>query len=320
MLIGSLQADAFVGSMAGLTTSLLWTATALFFASAGRRIGPTKVNAFRIALAILLHLITLRLITGVWLPEVTQRQVLYLGLSGIIGLTIGDQALFTALVDIGPRLSMMIMTTSPLFAAAFGWLVLGEMLSGWACIGIAMTVGGVGWVVLERKTPGHGFAPSLYGRGIALAFLAAACQAGGLLLSKQGIGHGWLASEQHLSPQAATLIRMVFAGVGMVPILLIRVYRMRRRRSAGTQPKRVGSLKIGLLLTACGSIVGPYLGVWMSLVASDRVPLGIAQTLCSLPPLFILPFVVVFYKERVSPRGMLGALVAVGGAAVLVLL
>ncbi len=62
---------------------------------------------------------------------------------------------------------------------------------------------------------------------------------------------------------------------------------------------------------------GPFLGVWMSLVASDRAPLGVAQTLCGLSPVFILPFAALIHKERVSPRAVLGAVVAVGGSAVL---
>ena len=314
-MLGNL--DTYVGPAAGVATSALWTATSLLFTAAGRRIGPTRVNAARIALAIVLLGLTHRLLAGAWVPDVLPRQVVFLALSGVVGLAIGDQALFTAFVHIGPRLAMLIMTTAPLFAAFFGWLALDETLPGVAWLGIALTIGGVGWVVLERPRAETVIYGSHRARGVFLAFVAAACQAGGLLLSKQGMGHGWLADAQHLKPQAATLVRMVFAAVGMLPILGLHRLREQKRRAAGIQPTHGGSVGAGLAFTAFGAVAGPFLGVWMSLVAADKAAVAVAQTLCSLTPVFILPFAVMIHKERVSPRAAIGAVIAVAGVALL---
>ncbi len=311
--------DMYVGPVAGLLTSVLWTGTSLVFTAAGRRIGPTVVNAFRIGLAIVILALIHRIRFGCWVPHAVAGQVFYLALSGIIGLAIGDQALFTSFVDIGPRLAMLLLGTAPIFAAWFGWLALGERLHGIAWIGMTLTIVGVGWVVLERPADASPTRGGRRLRGVILGIIAAACQAGGLLLSKQGMGHGWLPADQHLDPQAATLGRMVFAGAGMVPILAFHVFRQHSRATVGYLPPRIGSPRAGYVFAACGAVIGPTLGVWMSLVASDRAPLGVAQTLCSLPPVFILPFAVLIHKERVSPRAILGALVAVGGTAVLFL-
>ncbi len=309
----------YMGPAAGVATSLLWTATSLFFTAAGRRIGPTLVNATRLTLAVGLHGVTHLALVGTLWPDVSPGQLLFLAMSGVIGLSIGDQALLVAFVDIGPRLTMLIMTTSPIFAAIFGWVSLGETLSIISWLGIALTIAGVGWVVLERPQGEITRTTPRRARGIILAFVGSACQAGGLLLSKQGMGHGWLPEDQHLHPQAATLVRMVFAGLGVLPILALHSYRMRKRSAAGIRPTRTGSRRAGLVFSGCGAVVGPYLGVWMSLVAADRVPLGIAQTLCSLAPIFILPVVVVLYGERVGPRAWVGAVIAVAGCAVLFL-
>lgn len=308
---------ATIGSAAGLATSMLWTGTSLLFNAASRRLGPTAVNAIRLALAVVLLALTHRLRFGHWVPNAVAGQVGYLAVSGLIGLTIGDQALFMALVRIGPRLATLCMATAPVFAALFGLAALGERLSAQALAGIAMVVGGVAWVVLERSPTLPKSPRATRVAGVLLAIVAAACQAGGLLLSKQGMGHGWLAPEQRLDPQAATLVRMVFACAGMAPVLALNAM-WRRRRSVlaprDASPKR---FRTGLLFTFGGTICGPFLGVWMSLVASDRAPLGVAQALCSLVPVFILPFVIVIHKERVSPRAALGAVVAVAGSAVL---
>lgn len=299
------------GELAGVATAALWTVTALFFTAAGKRIGATIVNLTRIMLAILLLAVTHRLLQGSWIPDVNRGQVLFLALSGVIGLAIGDQALFVAFVDIGPRLSTLIMTTSPLVAAFLGWLVLDESLPALSWLGVALTITGVAWVVLERPAARVG---AYRWRGITLAFIAAMCQAVGLLLSKQGMGHGWLDETRQIAPQTATLIRMVFAGMGMAPIVALYAVRERKRRAAGLRPQRVGSRSQGFLYSGCGAVAGPFLGVWMSLVAIHYAPLGVAQTLCSLTPIFIVPVVVVIHKERISPRALLGTLLAVGGA------
>ncbi len=310
----------YLGLAAGLATSLLWTATSLLFTAAARRIGPTVVNASRLLLAVVLHALTHLLLFATLIPNATPTQVLLLALSGIVGLTIGDQALLIAFVDIGPRLAMLVMTTSPLFAALFGWVVLGETLHATAWLGIALTIGGVSWVVLERPQVDTRRTMPRWLRGMVLALLAAACQAGGLLLSKQGMGHGFLPDDQHLAPQAATLIRVFFAGLGMVPILALHVRRERKRRALLVELDRpedrthIGSRRAGLIFCGLGTIVGPYLGVWMSLVAADRAPLGIAQTLCSLSPIFLLPFAALLYGERIGPRAVAGALMAVAGS------
>jgi drug/metabolite transporter (DMT)-like permease len=240
--------------------------------------------------------------------------VAYLALSGLIGLSLGDLALFTAYVRVGPRLASLVMTTAPIFATLIGWLALGETLQGWAWLGMALTVGGVAWVVRERPANGE-IANRHRGSGLLLAFVAAACQAAGLLLSKAGIGHGWLPVAQHLKPQTATLLRMFFAGVFVLPTLL---WLARTTNAAPAMAITPRTRRAGYVFTLLGSIFGPFLGVWMSLEAADRAPLGVAQTLCSLPPVFILPFVWMA-GEHVSLRAVLGAVVAVAGIALLFL-
>ncbi|UCE61748.1 MAG: EamA family transporter, partial [Phycisphaerales bacterium] len=75
----------------------------------------------------------------------------------------------------------------------------------------------------------------------------------------------------------------------------------------------------GFVFAFLAAFFAGYLAVWFSLIAADRLPLGIAQTLCSLSPVLVLPLAVLIEKERVSPRAAIGAFVAVAGTAVLFL-
>lgn len=320
-----------LGPSAAVLTSLLWVLTSLFFTAAGRRIPVTVVNTVRIAFAIVLLGATHYAFEGTFWPEIpSQQQLLALALSGLIGLSLCDQALFTAFVDIGPRLALLCMTTSPIFALIFGVAFLDEHIIGTAYVAMAVTVAGIIWVVTERtaapepdgegkritsERPAPFVARKLVVRGFVLAFIASISQAAGGMLSKLGMGDGWLPPDQHLSAQSATLVRMVFGLFGMAPIVLI--YVAMARRSASEQESPRHQWTTGLLLTAGGAIVGPFLGVWMSLVAFKHSPLAIAQTLASLSPVLILPFSHYMLKERITRRAVLGAIVALVGAAAL---
>ncbi|MEQ8317801.1 MAG: DMT family transporter [Phycisphaerales bacterium] len=307
----------YAGFAAGLVTSLLWALTSLCFAAGGRRIGPTLVNGLRLYVAILLLTGMVWITTGEPWPVLSDRQFILLAASSLVGIVIGDQALFTAFVDIGPRLSLLMMSTAPIWAAVLGWLVLGESLAWPALVGIAVTIAGVAWVIMERPTmKADERAHPHRVRGIVLALVGSMCQGGGLLISKAGMGHGWLEPEDHLGPLPATQVRIAVAIVCMTPVLIAR-WRFQAGRNAPKIPPR--TLKIGLAFTALGAFVGPFLGMWMSLVTADLTPVAVAQTLCSLAPVMILPMVA-WSGDRVSPRAVLGACVAVGGVAILALL
>lgn len=320
----------YIGPLAGVGTSLLWTVTTLFFTAAGKRVGATVVNATRITFACGLLAITHRCLQGVWIPDVPWVQVAFLGASGIVGLTIGDQAIITAFVEIGPRLALLVTTTSPLWAAFFGRVFLGERLPGMAWAGMLLTVGGILWVVRERRPESVAIPRRKLLRGVLLALLAALCQSGGYLLSKFGLGHG--DGGQHVEAQTATLLRMVFAAATIVPALGAQLWFRRRSRIAITSPTDAASLADGqvdhrarstarawgIAFALCGAVTGPYLGVWLSLIACDRAPLGVAQTLLTLAPVFILPATAIVYKERITPRAAFGAIMAFAGAAVLI--
>ena len=63
--------------------------------------------------------------------------------------------------------------------------------------------------------------------------------------------------------------------------------------------------------------MGPFLGVWLSLVAVSMIPTGIAATLNATTPILIIPVVIAYYREKVSYRALVGAVLAVGGMALL---
>ena len=55
-----------------------------------------------------------------------------------------------------------------------------------------------------------------------------------------------------------------------------------------------------------GSVVGPCLGVWCSMVAVQLIPVGIASTIMATRPILMLPLSKIYYKENISMRAIVG--------------
>lgn len=306
----------YEGELSALATAICWSFTAIFFSEAGRRIGSFRVNAIRLLLAVAIYSCILLLTTGRLFPaDLNRDQVYYLALSGLIGLVIGDGCGFKALVMIGPRLTTLLWGTAPIMATAIAWVFLGEALHLVHIIGILVTVGGVSWVVAERRIKSHNHfnlhadhpdSGTLF-KGVMLGLMAALGQAAGLVLSK----HAMLNLGGNLDALPASFIRMLSSAIMIWLFALVRGQLLDTLRGI-----RHGS---AMLYALGGAVFGPVLGVWTSLIAVVHIPAGIAATLNATTPIWIIPNVMIYYKEKVSPRAVLGAILAVGGVAILFL-
>jgi drug/metabolite transporter (DMT)-like permease len=305
---------AHAGELAALGTAGCWVASVLAFEAAGRRIGSLTVNLIRLVMAIALGALAGRALRGLPLPtDATPHAWLWLSISGLVGFTFGDLCLFRAFVVLGARLSSLMMSLVPPLTAVIGWALLGEVLGGRELAGMAMTVGGVVWALAERMRrtggrtagrPAGAAPPALPGPtlwGVALGLGGALGQAGGLVLSKYGMG-GY-------DPFAATQIRVLAGTAGYIALFTAlgrwgRVVRATADRRA-------------MAHTATGAFFGPFLGVSLSLLAVQHTLTGVAASIMSTTPVLIIPAVVLLGRERVGPGGWLGAALAVAGVVVL---
>ena len=303
-----------IGETAAVCTSVLWTLTSVFFASASRRIGALSVNAYRIVVAVILLGSTHLIAFGTFEPSANNAQWFYMGLSGIIGLALGDFGYFSALALIGPRRGVLLMSMAPIFSSLSAYLILDEILSLWAIIGIAITLTGVCLVILEREEEsGEVLLPNRKKTlGVLLGLGGSLGQGIGLVISKYGMMVVADDPSAPLNPLSATFIRMLTATIS---IWLFVITTGRLSKVAHTSKDRKGMTR-----TIVGAMTGPFLGVWLSMVAVTYTAAGIAATLMSLMPVMIIPVVWILYKEKTSWRGILGAGIAVIGVAILFLM
>jgi drug/metabolite transporter (DMT)-like permease len=288
-----------LGELAALGTAMCWSATGLFFAEAARRIGALRVNLLRLPLALALLSLALAA-TGTALAAINGTRAAYLAASGVVGLVIGDLALFEAMRRIGPRVSLLIMSLAPISASLAGLLLLGERPGRLALLGIVVTLGGVLWVVGEP----HAEEPRgpHEATGVALAVVGAVCQGVGLVLAKVG-----MAGE--VPPLAATWVRM---GTATVAIWVLTALTGRIRGLGFVEATRRARLPI-----AGGAVFGPFLGVWLSLVAARFTGVGIAATIMATTPVLVIPLLMVLEHYRPTARALVGTAVTVAGVALL---
>lgn len=295
------------GEIAALITALMWTCSSFSFENAGKKIGSLNVNIIRLVLAlIIISLYTLFTKSALFPTTATASQWLWLSLSGLVGFVLGDLFLFEALLLVGSRVAMLIMSLSPPMTAVFSFFILGETLSLASFIGMFLTVFGIAIVVLvkgekEEKTKNLSFAHPV--KGIVYAFLGAFGQALGLILSKFGMG-------QYDAFQA-TQIRIIAGLLGFIVYFTI----VKQWRSLFTALKN----KIGLLWSTVGAFFGPFLGVSFSLIAVKNTSAGIASTISSITPILLIPVAIFIKKEKVTFKEILGAIVTIFGVAILFL-
>ena len=300
-----------IGQIAAILTSAFWTLNSLLFTTAGKKIGSISVNAFRIIAALLFLFITHLILFGNIIPMATYDQWFWIGLSGIIGLGIGDFGLFAAFVIIGPRRSLLIMSLSPLFAATLAYYTLNETLINLSILGMIITIIGVIIVLIEKeyKTYEEKIFKKQKIWGIILALIGAIGQGTGAVFAKKGI---YVDTNIIVNPLSATLIRMIIAAIFIWICVII----------GGKIPdlKKAIQNKQGIKSTIAGAFLGPFIGVTLSMVAVTFTEIGVAQTLMSLMPVIIIPLIFLIYKQKTSIVGIFGAFIAIVGVAILFLI
>ncbi len=308
------SSSAQLGHLAALGTAVCWAFSALAFAAAGRRIGILALNLIRLVIAFFLLSVAAWALRGSPLPlDASPHAWGWLGVSGLVGFVFGDLCLFQAYRLIGPRLSSLLLSLAPPLTALIGWLALGETLTGRDALGMALTVSGIAWAVGERHPQAAPMVPAAGSAeaaepparrplaGVALGLGGALGQAGGLVLSKLGMG-GY-------DPVAATQVRAVAGIAGYLLLLLV----CRRWASVGAALRDRPALG-----NACaGAFFGPFLGVSLSLYAIRHTVAGVAASIMALQPVLVIPLVMLLHRERVGAGGIAGALVAVAGVALL---
>ncbi|PSB25321.1 DMT family transporter [Stenomitos frigidus] len=286
----------FRGEVAALSAALIWAIASVIYIGIGRQLSPLVLNFVKGLIAIVLLILTL-LLKGGLLPQISLTAVGLLFLSGVVGIGFGDTAYFEALNCLGARRALVLESVAPPLAAVMALVFLQERLAVGAWAGIALTIVGVTWVIIER-TQGTLQPQSHRWRGTAFGLLAALGQASGAVLSRAAL------AGTTIDPLWSSLIRLVAGGLVLVIWLLLQ-----RRTVQDLKPLRSPRFLLLLTVTAFAST---YLAIWLQQISLKYTAAGIAQALSATSPLFVIPLAIAL-GEKVSLRAIVGVLVAIIG-------
>jgi drug/metabolite transporter (DMT)-like permease len=303
-----------VGILAACGTLLCWTLGTFAFTRASKLYPPKSVNRVRLLYACVL----LSIITCAWsgmhpallFTQPLAEHWLWLGISGIIGLSIGDYFAFTAYKIMGSSRSSLFTTFAPGAALLGGYLLLGEQLNTIGLFGMAISVSGIVWFVqITGSKKKEALDKQQLAKGVTYATLGALCQGLGLAFAKRGL---ILDSEfGRIIPLHATWIRMFAATLS---IYLVGVF----KGGLWQEFKAVSFTTSIIKPVAFGTLFGPVLGVSLSLYAASVIEVGLAQTIFSLLPISVMLVAVLLRREKAELYSFVAALIGVTGVIVLV--
>ena len=263
-----------LGPLACLVAASIWAVSVTLFSGPVRRFGAMEVNLAKTLIAsFLLGGTTLALGQFHQLIDAPRWAVLTVALSGFVGMTVGDTALFAAVDRIGVHRTLLLQTFAPVFAAVLSFAAFGERLTRGQALGAVVVLAGVAIVVSERSAeaaaarpveapesrPTRGTRTAL---GLLFAVLAAAGQGTGVVLAKRGM------TEIGFLPAS-------FLRLSVACSFLVLTYAMRKGiREAGKGLRR-GVLSLdGLRRVALPSFLGTYVAILLMMVGISLSPRG----------------------------------------------
>lgn len=296
----------YAGELSAVIAAFGFGVTSTLFTLSGRKIGPVAVNRISIPMSLLFLALVHWLVLGTPLPHhIALERWLWLSGSGVLGMWIAFLLITYAFVQIGPRLTLLITAISPIISAILAWLLLDQTLNASSISGMALTIGGIAWVIADNKTENTPSAAQAFKTGILFALGGATAQAISSIMSSQGV-------TGDFEPLTGSVIRLLSASVAIWTLAVLQgtsldSFRLWRANPA-TRPQIV-----------IGSISGPVMGASLLLISFQAIPVGIAMTLSNLTPIFLLPIGYFVFKEQISRQAILGTCLAVAGTAVLFL-
>lgn len=315
MMIASTTTNPYAtwGLIAATVAAMFWAVSVVLYRLVGRVMPPVRLNMTKGLIAVVILSVVLLVD---WLGfgnepwSMSASKLGLMALSGVIGIGLGDTLFFAGLNRMGARRMLLLFTINPVLTVLIAWALMSEPLTWMQVLGIALTCGGVAWVIAERNTARSDGHVDLL--GVCYGIGAATCQASGYLLSRHILLPGGM------TPAASAWLRLL-AG-SMILIAFLPMDRLLKHSGGHDHHHPADPSKLQARLMFTGALLlGTVGGIWlMQISAMHAEKAGVAATLLSTSPLFVLP-IVAFLGEHVSKRAILGALITIAGIAMLFL-
>lgn len=304
----------FIGEIAALLAAAGFSLASVCYTFAGRKVNAVTSLAMSLPASWLLIVVVHLLVLGEPFPAgAPPIKWFYLGASGVLAFVLSSYCMLNAYQHIGPRLTMLIASCTPLLGALLAWLFLGQALPPNAAWGIGLVTFGILWVVVERSPTPQGQPQSDLPksdlpqfnrlRGTLFAVLGTIAQATAFVFSSLGVSDGF-------PPLSATLMRIT------VGVVLLWVFLTGQGKATSTARAVYNDGRLAWQLTGA-AVLGPVLAGSLVLLSFQHLAVGVATTLSHTTSIMLIPIGYFVFREAITPRAIAGTLIAVLGIGVL---
>ena len=286
----------WIGIIAALGSAASWAFATVVFDRLGKLIPAAGMTFFKGLFSLVLMLILI-ICTGGF-DSLSLHDFLFLALSGIIGISIGDTLFFRSLQDLGAKVQVLYFMLGQIVTMLLSFLLLGEVLSIEGYIGATILLCGI-IIVTIGKQEDH---PNKV-RGILGGFASILCFSISSIMVKVSIAD--------VGVPTATFWRMFFSTVSIMFI----GFTSKRFVTWYTPFKQVKTL----LLFLMNVLVITYGGFLLSMLAIKHITVSLASVLSTTEPVFVLILAFLINKERVTKREIAGAVITISGLLIIIL-
>ncbi|NRF27922.1 EamA family transporter [Vibrio coralliilyticus] len=287
-----------------LAAAFLWAVASLLSVGPAQHLGTFAYSRWRMGCTSVI-LASMAALTEGW-ATVETSAISAMALSGLIGIFIGDTALFACLNRMGPRQAGLLFSCHAVFSAILGYFLFSETMTSIELIGSALVFSGVLTAIFfGRKGQSNNHLESIKGNiwlGISLGLIAALCQALGGIIAKPVM-------QTAIDPVAASAIRMMTAFAAHCVFFL----------SGAKLAKATLPMNLRLFaITAVNGFLAMAVGMTLILYALQEGNVGMVALLSSTTPIMLLPILWIYTKKRPNRFAWFGAILAVVGTGLLV--
>lgn len=287
-----------------LGCALTWAFASVTFARVMRghqSVAPQGLNLVKGAIA-LPFFIVFCVVSGAGLPPIDDHFG-WLALSAVLGLLVADTGYFFALKRLGAARGVLFIPLVPVATALLAAATLGEALTIWSALGIALTLVGLVVVLLQPESLASS-SPSASSSSTKLVGLIG----GGIYALSQAAAN--VATKHVLDGAVVVHVATIRIGVGAVCLFFVSA-------ATGALPglRPLFSKKVfgGVVAAA---LIGTLGGIWLGTLGAKALPVGVSTTLAATTPLWAL-LLSRLSGEVVPLRSFVGAVIAVAGVVVL---
>jgi drug/metabolite transporter (DMT)-like permease len=301
-----------LGAAAALGAALAWAAGAVLFKRPAAQIPP-------VGLATLKGLLGLAVLAPLWWwlgpTALSPHDALWLAISGVVGIAIGDACFFAALGQLPAHVVVLLSLGGQALVVLLAVLLLGERLTALRWTGIALVLAGLGLALLRSlgqsdgqrdeqgngQGDGQGARPKLSRQGLLWGLAAVAAMSAAVLMTRRVTGAQ--------SALQVTVLRLA-AGTGttLLPGLFGGRWRTWLQPLVDRQVRREW---------VAGVLVGTVGGFWLFHLGLQHAGAAVATTLTATEPLWALPLAWWWLGERPDRLAVVGAVVAAVGVVLL---